>query len=170
MKIIVNIVFCILVISCSNLSKNIVKKGDFYINNGRSNNLEWSEDLKLNRLSWYNEMTLLFDTMYGEIETGNKFNNWFSDEEKKRLSKCSRKLLTVNYSLDERISHQMFENKLRSYGYEKVPALNFEKSLRSHPDYSQHLMSLYKVNIFCSYNNSRSVLISFPNFNEVELK
>ncbi len=160
-------IFCLS--SCSNLSKNMVKKGDFYINNGRGNSEVWKEDLKLTRVSWYTELTLLFDTMYGEIKDSSKFTNWFSKDEQRRLASCEKKLLTVNYSLDDRISHQMFENSLKQSGYEKVVAQNFEQSLRSHPDFSEHILSLYKINIFCAKRSSTKIMVSFPSFDEIVL-
>lgn len=155
--------------SCSNLSKNMIKHGDFYINNGRGNNEVWKEDLKLKRFSWYSELTLLFDTMYGEIDDSSKFINWFSQDEQRRLASCSKKFLTVNYSLDDRITHQMYENSLKEYGYEKVVAQNFEKSLRSHPDFSEHILSLYKISIFCAKSPSTKVMVSFPSFDTITL-
>ena len=133
--------------------------------------MTWSEDLEMKRISWFTELTLLFDSIYATIPEESKFLSWFTEDETARLRNCSEKLVTMNYSLDaEKISHQMFKSKLRGYTYEEVSAPNFVKSLKSHPDFSEFSLSLYKVKVFCRVNKSNDkISITFPNFEEVVL-
>ncbi len=158
-------------LSCSNYSKHMVSKGDFVIRNGTYNNTSWSEDLDMKRISWFSELTLLFDTIYIYLDDDSKFMSWFSKDELSRVSHCRQKLVTMNYALDDqRISHQMYRNAIREYSFEEVSSPNFVQALKSHPDFSEFSLSLYKVNVYCSVQTvSDKIGITFPNYKEVTL-
>jgi len=168
---IVFIVLLFLTTACSNMSKNMVKKGDFLIRSGSYRNTQWSDSLELKRISWFYELTLLYDVMYGKIDKNSKFYNWFSAEEKMRIKYCSDILLSINYSLDsERISHQMFYKHLRDHSYDQIAVPEFSKSLKMHPDYKKLSLSLYKSSVFCKKSKATApIYINFPNFKEIVL-
>lgn len=157
--------------SCTNLSKNMVTDGDFTIRSGRVGNYKWDDRLVFHRASWYHELTLLFDFMYVKIEEKSPFYNWFSLEEKKRISECQEKILVLSYAMDsERISQVQFKNILRNYGLEDYSVPNFQKALKTHPDFEKLSLSLYKVDLFCSKQKlSSDIFITFPNFSEYKL-
>lgn len=157
--------------SCSNLSKNMVKKGDFSIKNGVYKNHSWRSSLEFKRVSWYHELTMLYDFMYAEIDEKNDFYHWFSEDEKRRVEHCEDLIVSLNYSLDsERLSHAMLNTQLRDNGYEQYAAPNFSRTLKVHPDFEQLSLALYKVNIFCRKKSLKDpVFINFPNFHEIKL-
>jgi hypothetical protein len=170
-KVLIILPVIFLAISCSNLSKNMVKKGTFSIKNGVYRNLSWKEELKLQRVSWYHELTLLYDLIYGSIDEKSKFYNWFSVQEQNRIKNCSDIILGVRYSLDsDRISHSMFDEMMRNANYEKISVPEFEKALRMHPDYKRLSLTLYKTQVYCRKSKvSAPVYINFPNFGEIKL-
>lgn len=157
--------------SCSNLSKNMVKQGDFNIKSGRVGKYKWNDSLTLERVSWYHELTLLFDMMYTNVDEKSPFYNWFSLEEKSRIKECSEKLLVISYALDSsRISHTHFKNKLYDYGYEQYAVPNFSLSLKSHPDFEKLSLTLYRVDLYCKKSKQvDDIFITFPNYDEIKL-
>ncbi|MEE3079197.1 MAG: hypothetical protein VX341_07675 [Bdellovibrionota bacterium] len=165
--VVVTLIF--LLASCSNLTKNLVKDGDFVIKSGRANGLEWSESLKLQRVSWYSQFTLLYDVIYGELPRDSKFQKWFSAEEIRKTAKCKRKVVALRYAADKRITHQMFNTAARKSGYGKMTVPDFEKSMRSHPDFTQYLLSSYAIDLFCGDEIDSKISVSYPNFEEKKL-
>lgn len=170
MKFLIVLMF-FLIASCSNLSKNMVSEGDFSIRSGMIGNFKWDTSLEFKRISWHHELNLLYDVMYVNIDETNKFYNWFSSDEKRRIFECNKKLLVISYALDsERISHPMFKNILKDHGYESYSTPNFARALKTHPDYERNALSLYKVDLFCHKTTvSDDIYIGFPNFREVKL-
>jgi hypothetical protein len=158
-------------LSCTNLSKNMVKKDEFVIRNGIYRNIKWKETLTLKRVSWYHELTLLFETIYGHIDKKSKFYHWFSIDEQKRIEKCDDVILSINYSLDtDRISHGMYDSIMRNANYEKIVVPNFTKALRMHPDYKRLSLTLYKTQVYCKKSKIKGpVYINFPNYSEIKL-
>ena len=158
-------------LSCSNLSKNMVKEGDFSIHNGVHKNKQWNTSLDFQRVSWFHELTLLYDFMYAAVDKKSDFYNWFSQDEKRRIKSCSKVYVTLNYSLDaDRISEAMLDSQLRDQGFESYLAPQFSRTLKTHPDFEHLSLSLYKVKLFCSPRLAKEKLvINFPNFKQVEL-
>ena len=161
----------IIFVSCTNLTKNMVKLGEFSIRSGNYKKTTWDESLDFKRISWFHELTLLYDAIYVSLDEQSKFNNWFSLEEERRLKNCGEKLVTLTYSLDsERISHQMFYSQLRNLGYEQFVVPDFTRALKMHPDFEQLSLTLYKINIFCRKEKyAGEIPINFPSFQEVKL-
>lgn len=170
-KILITFGAALLFVSCSNLSKNLVKEGDFSISSGRVGKYKWNDSLNFKRVSWYHELTLLLDMMYVKIDEKAPFYNWFSLDEKTRISNCSEKLLVISYALDsDRLSQVMLRNKIKDYGYEDIAIPHFSKSLKSHPDFERLSLTLYKVDLFCKKSKQvDDMFITFPNYDEIKL-
>lgn len=169
-KVLAFIIFLTLT-SCSNLSKNMVKDGSFSITSGRVGKYKWNDSLVFNRVSWYHELTLLLDTMYVNIDEKSPFYNWFSLDEKTRISDCREKLVLISYALDsKRLSQAALKNKIKDYGYEDISVTQFATSLRSHPDFERLSLNLYKVDFFCKKTKQvDDMFITFPNYDEIKL-
>jgi len=157
--------------SCSSLEKNMVKRGDASIKGGVYKSSTWNTKLNFERVSWYQELTLLFDSLYTEVPDNSQFRSWFTSDERARVRDCSQVLITVNYSFDsEKISHALYRSQIREAQYEQIAAPNFVRALKMHPDYQQLSLSLHKVNLFCRKSKLEDpIFINFPNFKELKL-
>jgi hypothetical protein len=149
-------IFCFFLIlngcaNYSNLSKNMVKSGEFNLRGGVQGEKKWEESHIFDRLSWYQELTLYFDLIYTQIGPKSPFYNWFSKSEIRITRKCQELFVVISYSLDsKKISRQNFIEKVRQQGYEEISLPNFEKNLRLHPDYNELSFNLYKIHGFCN--------------------
>jgi hypothetical protein len=160
-----------LLASCSSLEKNMVKRGDASIKGGVYKNSTWSTSLNFKRVSWYQELTLLFDSIYAEIPVESEFRTWFSRSERTRVRDCGQLYLTVNYAYEaEKISHGLFNSQMRDYQFKQIAAPNFIRSLRMHPDFQQLSLSLHKIGLFCRKSKLEDpIFINFPNYKELKL-
>ncbi|EQC52646.1 hypothetical protein [Bacteriovorax sp. DB6_IX] len=157
--------------SCASLNKNMTKSGDARITGGVYKNSSWSSSLEFKRISWYHELTLLFDSLYAYVPEESEFRTWFSADERRRIRDCAQILVTINYAFDsEKISHALFNSQIRENKYHQIAAPSFVRSLKMHPDYQDLSLSLHKVNLFCQKTKLEDpIFINFPNFKELKL-
>lgn len=174
MKLILSISLMLLITSCSSLSKNMTKSGDFVIKNGNHKDISWDEDLKFDRYSWYHEWTLLLDVMMAEVDKNSSFYNWFSRSEKGLLNRCSDAYITMSYHLDpDRISQKMFLAEMQKLGYEKIITPRFSKAMELHPDHESQSLQLYKSYVLCRERVPSMKLaktVTLPSFSQVKIK
>jgi len=166
------ILFIILLLqSCSNLSNNIVKEGDFSLTGGFHGEKKWNSTLVFNRYSWFHELTLYYDVMIADIDNSSPFYNWFSASEKRIISACKKKKIVMAYELDSRrVSHFMFEDEVKKVGFDKILTPNFEKSLNLHPDHERQSLQLYKSYVLCGSKDVEKAQVSFPSFKAVNVR
>ncbi|OIQ19099.1 MAG: hypothetical protein BM556_07390 [Bacteriovorax sp. MedPE-SWde] len=157
--------------SCASLNKNMTKVGTAKIRGGIYKNTKWDSSLEFKRVSWFQELTMLYDVIYTEIPEESSFRTWFSRDERRRLKDCGQVFLSMNYSYtSEKISHSLFKAQMRDHRYEHVVAPDFTRSLKMHPDFQQLSLSLHKVNLYCRKNKLEDpIFINFPNFEELKL-
>ncbi|MCO4795188.1 MAG: hypothetical protein KC493_15835 [Bacteriovoracaceae bacterium] len=157
--------------SCSNLSKNFTKKGDFYLRGGHFQNSKWSKSLKFDRYTWYHEVTMLYDMMLTKVDSDSPFYDWFSNSEKKLLASCTDFYLMLDYSLDsKKVSKKMVENDAKRSGFQKIVLRDFEKHLLNHPDVEELSLQLYETSGLCyrgEISNREKILVRLPGFTEV---
>lgn len=172
MKKFISIFFVLFICSCSNLSKNIVEDGNFYLNNGTFADKKWNESLRFDRYSWYHEMTLQFDLMITSIPPQSGFNFWFSKDELAELNSCQESRVIFIYSLDTKvISYNNLYDQFEKYGFKKVELFEFKKQLRQHPDANMNALKLYNVMGLCrKKSNTNQIVINFPGYSEKLLK
>lgn len=155
--------------SCSNLSVNMTQEGEFELIGGVLKTDKWKDKLIFKRVSWYQELNMLFDIYIAKMETSSPFYNWFSFEEKNDLARCDSKYIIMTYHLDSnRISRESFENQLESQRFRFVGVSHFNENIKLHPDYARSHFRLYRINALCGKNHS--VTINFPGFNEYTIK
>ena len=154
--------------SCSNLSKNSVKEGEFYIKNGVSGSKKWDENLILKRVSWYHELTLQFDLMIGNITPQSGFNFWFSKSELEDVLKCSDFRILMTYSVDTKLfPYSLLNEQLEIAGFKKIDLFEFKKNLMVHPDSELNSLRLYQVYGVCRKENEpKSLNLNFPGYLE----
>jgi hypothetical protein len=158
--------------SCSNLSKNIVEEGTFYISNGIFAEKSWKEDLKFERYSWYHELTMQFDMMVTKISPQSSFNFWFSKDELTALNNCKDARIVFAYSDDTKIIpysslYEQFDTK----GFSRIELVEFKRQLLQHPDSTMNSLRLYHVLGFCRQSdNIKQLVINFPGYSEKIIK
>ena len=160
--------------SCSNLSKNFSKTGDFHLRGGKFQNTEWNSVMSFDRYSWFHEVTMLYDLIVTRVDPRSPFYDWFSNGEKKTLASCTDAYLVIDYSLDaKKVSKKMLENDAKRSGYEKIVLNSFKNQLVNHPDVEEMSLQLYDISGFCykgELSSREKVIVRFPGFKEVVLK
>jgi len=166
------IVICIaslMVVSCAHLSDTIVKKGSWSIEGGKFDDKKWNDILSFRRVSWFQELTLVYDVFVADYRQDSNFNNWFSSFEKKQIEKCENFFIVVNYSQDSsKISHELFYQQMKQQGLEKIMIGGFFENFKMHSSYSAMSLKQYEVHGFCGLNNN-GISIVFPGFNRVDV-
>ncbi len=162
----------LLTTSCSLTGRNIVQENDFELTGGSVGEKVWKNDLKLKRISWYQEMTMVFDVLLGEISNESPFYNWFSTSEKISLKQCSKSYLALYYSSSsDVISKKRFLKQVKLQGYEQFIMNDFQSALRLHPQYVSNSFQLYDVAILCAKSEIEGPLkLEFPNYRTISIK
>lgn len=155
-------------ISCSNLSKNIVKEGPFIVRNGTAGDKVWKENLSFKRVSWYHELTLQFDLMFGLIAPQSSFNFWFSKDELDIIGKCGEFRIVAAYSQDTTIIPYSYLNiQLENSGFKKVELVSFKNHFFQHPDSEMNSLRLYQVYGICRADKiDKPLIFNFPGYTE----
>lgn len=158
--------------SCSNLTKNYVKEGAFYVKSGKAFDQTWSDKLKFSRTSWYHELTMQFDLLVADLTPESPFYNWLSPNEKEQASKCRDFKIGLAYSLDTVILPYSYLNaQLDEAGFQKFELMEFRKQLIQHPDSLMYSLNLYKVFGMCrGINSSKPLILNFPGYGVQEVK
>jgi hypothetical protein len=159
-------------LGCSNLSKNNVNEGSFYLSNGTFADKTWKEDLKFERYSWYHELTLQFDLMSVNILPQSGFNYWFSNDEQLSMSSCKEARIVFAYSNNSQIiPYSRLYDSFEKSGFTRIELPEFQRQLLQHPDASMNSLKLYHVLGFCRKNNpSNQIVITFPGYSEKIIK
>ena len=165
---------CILfiILSCSNFVHNRTHKNTFHLRGGKAEGAQWHDHLIFKRISWYAEMTLLYDLLYTEIGTESPFFRWLSENEQKDLKQCPKSFVVISYQLDsDRLSHSQFENFTEQSSFQKIILTDFYNTIKMHPDFRRHFLHLYEVYALCAKNPSiNSIYVNFPNFDPINMQ
>ncbi len=158
-------------IGCSNLTQNLIRKGEFTIYRGVFEDKFWNTKLRFYRLSWYRELSLFFELLIVNIPKGSPFNNWFSESEKDTVKNCTTFFVTIAYSMDhKKISQRMFINEMEANDLEEVAIVTFAKNLELHPDFDKSALGQYRIRGFCSKTKEiNKIYINFPGFNKTNV-
>ncbi|ATH08834.1 hypothetical protein BIY24_13020 [Halobacteriovorax marinus] len=158
-----------LITSCSLTGRNLVQENEFELAGGSKGEKVWKDELKMKRISWYQEMTMVFDVLMGEVTESSPFYNWFSTSEKVSLKRCEKSYLAIYYSsASEVISKKSFLKQAKAQGYDQFILNDFTSALKLHPQYIANSFQLYDVAILCSTSSLNSPLkVEFPNFSTI---
>lgn len=168
-KIFCSFLVILLVSSCSNLTKNFVKKGEIGFRGGTYQAEKWSDVLNFSRTSWYHDMNLYFEVMATRPVEKSPFTQWFSKNERDMISDCSDFIVTMTYSLDsDRISQTSFRQEMERNGYRSLTIHQFKQNLKLHPDSEALSLNLYTIQGFCKARDipQSTIVIRFPGFME----
>lgn len=171
-KMIYNILLICLLIGCSNnISQNSVNITDRKFSGGVYRDITWDETLLFTRVSWYQELTMVYDVLLHRLPKDSKFRQWFSNEELKEIEGCKDFLIGIHYFYDsKRISERMFKDEMNYNRYEEVILNQFSKNVKLHPDYIKWRLQKHKISGFCKKElTDDPLVINFPGFKEVRL-
>lgn len=157
-----------MIISCSNLSKNYVEEGNLYLKNGTFADKVWNENLVFQRTSWYHELTLGFDLMLAHVTPQSSFNFWFSKDELDSVAKCADSRVVLAYSLDTKeIPFSTLYEQFERSGYTRFELFEFKKHVLAHPDAQQFGFRLYQIFGICKMSSDQKpLIINFPGYSE----
>lgn len=156
-------------VSCSNLTKNFVKKGELGFRGGTYRDDKWDDTLSFSRTSWYHDMNLYFETLVVRPVEQSPFTRWFSENERTLISDCSDFFVAMTYSLDsDRISQTDFRLEMERNGYRTISIGNFKRNIMLHPDAQTISLDLYSVHGYCKLKDvpQSTIVVRFPGFLE----
>ncbi len=155
-------------VSCANLSKNVVREGVFVVRNGVAQDKKWNENLNLTRISWTHELTLQFDLMMVSIPPQSSFNFWFSADELAEANKCGDFRVVLAYSLDTKLlPYSILNEQIELAGYKKVDLIQFKKQFNQHPDSEMNSLRLYQLYGICRQSKElKPMIFNFPGYSE----
>jgi len=163
-----SLIFLALFSACSNMSQNLTMGDSSIISGGVFEDREWDETMKFRRMTWFKELSMLFDVRLAELNLDSPFANWMTEDEKKTVRDCGHFLISLSYALDsKRLSQSMYKKQMVKNGYRPIYLPNFSTHLKLHPDYSKSTLKLYRIVGYCSPNIARNeVSISFPGYKD----
>lgn len=162
----------LLILSCSSMSQTYVKQGEFQLKGGKKGDQNWNSSIELNHVSWFQELTLIFDVYYLDTNKLNDFSFWFSRFEKNLLSSCKTSYISLVYDLiDTRYSKKEFYQHLREQGFEVLEIPQFKSHIALHPDYEELSFNLYEAKLLCHKQSKKKFAkVTLPSFQVVRFK
>ena len=88
MKFLLIIILNLTLFSCSELTKNNIRESNYLLVGGVYKDKKWDEKFKLNRKSWYSQLSLTYDVFFAKIDKNS--NRLLRSE----LTKCINTTLT----------------------------------------------------------------------------
>lgn len=156
----------LLLASCASYSENFVKEGELQLRGGRYQDQTWSDNLRFQRVSWYQELSLLFELLYVDADNLGEFENWLSEQEKRDIEKCPRPYLTLSYALEPRkISRADFYRQVEKKGGTRFSLSHFRKFYSTHPDMERLSLRQYEMIGLCLPDDGLS--LHFPGYRPV---
>ncbi len=150
----------------------MVRHDELDISGGVYQQQQWDDEMALTRVTWYRELTVVFDLFLHRIDSKSKFYQWFSKSEKEMINSCTKFFVTITYnSLDHGINQRMFLNQMKKNGYETYAIATFAKHLRSHPDYLKWTLHSHKIAGQCLNSiGKKELIMNFPGYRESVIK
>jgi len=134
----------------NNMSQNSINETHRQINGGTYRNVTWSDSMEFKRVSWFQELTMVYDAWFYRLPAESPFRQWFSKEELKEVDACRDLIIVVHYQYDsKRISDRMFKEEMNLNKYEDVFLSQFAKNLKLHPDVMKWRLQKHKIIAFC---------------------
>jgi len=125
--------------ACSTSSKNRFVSGELTI-----------EEIKLNRYSWFQEMSLVAEIFVKKVGKEDLIRKLFSTKELEVVDSCSNFFVMLAYSQDSnKITYKMLRDRLEKISYAEVVIPDFKNNFKLHPDYESYAFRLYSVVGFC---------------------
>lgn len=160
-------IVAILLYGCSSLSVSTIKEGELTIKEGRFNDLSWDEDLNFKRISWYHELTLLYDFLISEVPVHSNYRRWFASSESISANSCGKFYVAGVYSnRDGRVDQNDIWKKFDTNKIKFINVNGFYQNLSFTEYFISNSFRLYKFWGICVKNQGDivTVKLSFPGY------
>lgn len=167
------LVVLFLSVSCANnMSQNSVNETERHISGGTYRSSTWSDEMIFKRISWFQELTMIYDAWFYRMPAESPFKQWFAKDELTEVGECRELLIVLHYHYDsKRISERMFKDEMNLNKYEEIYVPQMAKNMKLHPDIIKWRLQKHKVMAFCRKNlTDEPIVINFPNFKEKTIK
>lgn len=162
--------FLMILGSCSSTTKNMIKQGELTLTGGVYKDKEWSDALVFERISWFRELTLVYDVLYVPLKKESPFYMWMSESEKNKVASCSELNLYLNYTIDSRkVSHKEIMKQLKKQGYEEILIPDFVSNFKMHPNHEYLSLQVYNIKAICRDQVGERPQIVVPGFKTVTM-
>lgn len=162
-----------LLVSCaSSMTQTYIQEGEFELRAGQSADKNWDSSIMLNHVSWFTELTLIFDVYYINANKVADFKSWFSKFETETVNSCKTAYVSLVYDLiDKRYTKKAFYQMLREQGFEVLEVPNFTDHFMLHPDYEELSFNLYELKLLCHKEADKKIAgVTIPSFPTVNFK
>ncbi|MBL7665027.1 MAG: hypothetical protein JNM93_07830 [Bacteriovoracaceae bacterium] len=171
------LLICILTACTSaSMTENRIFKSKVRFNGGASKNQTWTEPVEFKRISWQRGIHLIYDVIYWKVDKNSPFVNWFADDEKEYMDKCSPLIITMNYYRvwgGSFFTYAMFKAQMDKAGFTEYIIPDFTDAISMHPDYEMWRLKQHQVKAFCRKSEhalrGNYVYIDIPNFPQTHL-
>lgn len=169
---VLNLVIITFFLGCSALTISTVQEGELVIGEGRYNELSWDEDLVFERISWYYELTLLYDFLLAEIPVHSNYRRWLSSSESITANGCAKFYIAGVYaSRDSRVSQNDIWKQFDTNKLKFTNVNGFYRNLSFSERFITNSFNLYKFWGICIRDSGEPVRVrlSFPGYSSKEL-
>lgn len=172
MKWMLRVTFILTVLmGCASHSNNQIAHDDIFFEKGTYKDQRWDDKLHLARASWYQELFLIYDVMFGKVDEASPFMNWFSAAEKEVIKSCGTFVLNFKYTYgSSKIAHPQFTQEMERQGFREFLVPEFVQNVRVHPDMEKFNLHKHKIAGFCHPQVVEAILINFPGYSPVNIK
>lgn len=152
----------------NNISQNSVNYTNRTISGGVYRDQKWDDEMKFVRVSWYQELTMVYDVFFHRLDPRTPFHSWFSPEELKEVEQCKEVIIVFHYGYDsKRIPDRLFKDEMSSNKFDEIIISTFAKNLKMHPDNIKWNLVKHKVTGFCrKLESTDPLIVNFPSFKE----
>lgn len=165
--------FVFFLFSCANnMSQNNVVFSERSFTGGVYKTEKWNDEMLFKRVSWYQQLTLIYDVFIHKLDPQSKFKMWFSKDELEEVEKCGAEVLIVfHYAYEsKKIPDRFFREEMSKNNFDEIFLTTFSKNLMLHPDTNRWNLVRHKVACFCRKTRSEKTLtVNFPSFSEVSI-
>lgn len=169
----IQLIFLLSFISCSALTVSTVQESEYVIGEGRVGDDIWSEDLVFKRLSWFYELTLMYDFYIAEIPVSSNYRRWFTPGEALSSNNCGRFYIAAVYATrDRRVSQNDIWKQFDTNKIKFTNVNGFYQNLSFSENFLTNSFNLYKFWGVCVKGNSSSIITKFslPGYASKQIK
>lgn len=161
----------LLFFSCSTYrTRRPIHKTEIVFKGGNYRDMDWSEELKFKRVSWYKDATLSHEILITSLTGESKFSNWMGTD-KLHLTRCTDFKIALLYAdINAKQGISFLKSQLKNSGYEEISLLNFSHEIKAHQNYGDWKLGRHKFIGLCLENAAKNNIdISIPGFKKYTL-
>lgn len=152
-----------LVLSCASSSRKITSESEVVIKGGVFNDLQWNDELRFKRYSWYNDASMEYDILITKLDTSSKFYNWIGND-KNLLKDCAEFYVALLYAdIHAQSGVSFLRQQFEAKNFKALTLIAFRENLEAHHNFQDWRLQSYKIMGFCSSTKKgRKIEIHVP--------